>query len=339
MKILYIGGTGNISAACVRRCVELGHDVYLLNRGQRPLDDFGIHGVRTIVADMNDENAVQAKLADEHFDVVANFIVLTPDQIERDIRLFHGKCGQYIFISSASVYQKPLSNPFITESTPAKNPFWDYSRDKIACEDAGMRAHRDFDFPLTIVRPALTYETVIPMALGSWDDFTLVERVRRGEPVVVHGDGSSLWTITHSEDFAKGFVGLLGNQRAIGETFHITSDEVLSWDQLYDAFGVAAGVGPVKKVHIPSDFIARLYPWHRGNLHGDKAVSKIFDNRKLKQAVPDYCATIPFQEGIKRTIQWFEAKAERQLIRPESNQMLDTLIARYNAVFDHLTPV
>ena len=339
MKLLYIGGTGNISAACVRRSLEQGHEVTVLNRGNRALEDFGIHGATSLVADIQDEAATANALAGRSYDAVANFIAFTPADIQRDIRLFSGQCAQYLFISSASAYQKPPSSPWITESTPLCNPHWDYSRDKIACEEACTQAYRENGFPITIVRPSLTYETVIPVAIGSWDDFTIVERMRAGREVVVHGDGSSLWTITHSKDFAKGFCGLIGNQQALGDAFHITSDELLTWDQIYDAVSIAAGAGPAKKVHIPSEFISKLVPWQEGNLTGDKAVSTLFDNSKLKRAVPGFQATISFQEGIRRTIAWFEEKPERKVIQEENNQTIDQIIAAYSATYNSLQPL
>lgn len=318
----------------VRLALLQGHEVSLLNRGHRNLGDYGISGAESITADINDEAATAAALQGRHFDVVTNFIAFTPEDIERDVRLFHGKCAQYLFISSASAYQKPLANPYVTESTPLKNPFWEYSRQKIACEDVCTKAYRELDFPVTIVRSSLTYETVIPMAIGSWQDFTIVDRVRRGHPVLVHGDGNSLWTITHSEDFAKGFVGLIGNQYALGEAFHITSDELLTRNQIYDAMGIAAGVGPVKKVHVPSVLIAKLYPSMEGGLFGDKAVSTIFDNSKIKRVVPGYQATISFQAGIRRTIEWFEAEPERQVIIKSNNEVIDHVIATYQSAFE-----
>ena len=305
----------------------------------RSLSDHGISGAHSLVADISDETATRAALGASLFDVVINFIAFKPDAIERDVRLFKGRCTQYIFISSASAYQKPPGNPFVTESTPLKNPYWEYSRDKAACEDACLAAYRREDFPITIVRPSLTYETVIPVSLGSWNDFTIVDRMRRRQPVVVQGDGTSLWTITHSEDFAKGFVGLLGNQQALGEAFHITSDEVLTWNQIYDAVGLAAGVGAPEKIHVPSAFISKLVPWQEGNLLGDKAVSAIMDNTKIKRVVPGYQATISFQTGIRRTIAWFEARPERQVINAYNNTMLDGILAAYKPVFDSLKPI
>ncbi len=339
MKILFIGGTGNISAASVRLAVSNGYQVSILNRGTRKLVDFGIEGAESIIGDINDESAMSELLKDRTFDVVANFIAFTPNQVERDLRLFNGKCGQYIFISSASAYQKPPANPFITESTPLKNPYWQYSRDKIACELVCQQAYREKDFPVTIVRPSLTYETVIPLSIGAWEDFTIVERIRSGKPVIVQGDGTSLWTITHSRDFAVGFIGLMGNQRALGEAFHITSDEVLSWNQLYDAVGEAVGISPVKKVHIPSDLIARLSPEQEGGLIGDKSHSVIFDNSKIKQVVPEFNATIPFKTGIKETIKWFDAHPERSGINEETNAMFDKVIESYLSAFNKLKPV
>lgn len=339
MKILYIGGTGNISAASVRLALQQNHDVYVLNRGKRALEDYDIRGATPLIGDIQDEAAVQTLLADHHFDVVANFIAFDTPDIERDVRLFNGRCAQYIFISSASAYQKPLVQPVVTESTPLKNPHWDYSRKKIACEVACMAAYRDADFPVTIVRPSLTYETVIPVAIGSWDDFTIVDRIRKGKPVLVHGDGTSLWTITHSRDFAKAFNGLFGNQQALGEAFHITSDELLTWNQIYDAVGIAAGVGPVEKIHVPSAFIAKMVGWMEGNLLGDKAVSTIFDNSKIKRIVPGFQATIPFQQGIRETIAWFEAKPERMVIHDDNNKVIDDISAAYKSIFDTLQPL
>lgn len=338
MKLLFIGGTGNISAACVRLAVARGHDVTLLTRGNRLLDPSIDGKVSVIAADINDVTHVSDCLADQHFDVIANFIILKPQQMQRDITLFTGKCDQYIFISSASVYQKPLVSPIVTEGTTLANPYWDYSREKIACEELCIKAYRESGFPITIIRPSLTYDTVIPVAIGSWDDFTIVDRIRNGKPVIVHGDGTSLWTVTHSDDFAKGFVGLCGNQQALGQAFHITSDELLTWDQIYDAVGHAAGV-PVKKVHIPTDFIAKVVPWQEGNLLGDKSASAIFDNSKLKRIVPDYVATIPFKVGITRTVQWFEADPKRMKISDYNNTMMDHIIKQYLSVFDTLKPM
>lgn len=329
MKILFIGGTGNISTAVSRLAVEKGHELYLLNRGHRDVD---LPGAHSLVADINDPAAVEKALEGHTFDCVVNWIAFKPAEIERDLRLFSGLTGQYIFISSASAYQKPPTIPFIREDTPLVNPFWDYSRDKIACEDRLMQAHRESGFPVTIVRPSLTYDTVWPVAIGSWDDFTLIDRIRRGGKIIVHGDGTSLWTVTHADDFAKGFVPLMGHPQALGQAFHITSDEVLTWNQIYTIVAEAAGAEP-KLVHIPSDFIAAIDPWQRGNLHGDKANSAIFDNSKLRRLVPDFAATIPFHIGARRTLAWFEAKPERQRIVAETNALMDRIIATYESNF------
>lgn len=326
MKILFIGGTGNISGACTRLALEKGHEVFHLNRGHT--ESTFARQITSLNADINDEKAVSEVIAGHHFDAVANFIAFTKEDVARDFRLFKEVTDQYIFISSASAYQKPPSHPVITESTPLKNPYWQYSRDKIACEDYLNQVYREHDFPITIVRPSLTYETVIPVAIGSWTDFTIIERIREGKPIVVHGDGSSLWTITHSEDFAKGFTGLLGHQQAIGHSFHITSDEILTWNQIYEDVAAAAGA-KAEFVHIPSDFIARFDDFQRGNLLGDKAASVIFDNSKIKSFVPEFKATIPFKVGIKKTVSWFDAKPERKKIVEQNNQFLDRIIEAY----------
>ena len=337
MRVLFIGGTGNISTAVSRLAVDRGVDLTLLNRGKRP---HGIAGASSLVADISDEKSAARVLDGRTWDVVVNWIAFAPEEIERDLRLFAGKTAQYIFISSASAYQKPLAHPVVTEDTPLANPYWDYSRNKIACEDRLMRAYRESGFPVTIVRPSLTYDTVIPVAIGSWTDFTIVDRMRRGRPVVVHGDGTSLWTITHSEDFAKGFVGLLGHQQAIGHAFHITSDELLTWNQIYEAVADAAGV-KAAIVHVPSDFIVKVAKtcgmgWMEGSLLGDKAVSAIMDNSKIKRFVPGYQATIPFKQGIRRTVEWFDADPARRVIDEGNNRFLDRVLADYAKAFDDI---
>lgn len=331
MKVLFIGGTGNISTACSRLAIAKGFDLSILSRGRRTRDD--LKDARFITADINETKQIRELLKGERFDVVVNFIAYSPEEVERDIQLFSERCDQYIFISSASAYQKPPTHPVITESTPLANPFWDYSRDKIACEEILIRAYRETGFPATIVRPSHTYETVIPVAIGSWEDFTIIDRMRRGGRVIIHGDGTSLWTITHSQDFAKGFVGLMGNQQSIGHSFHITSDEILNWNQIYQAVAEAAGV-ELKAVHIASDFICQEtdkigQEWMRGNLMGDKANSAVFDNTKIKRFVPGYIATTPFREGIKRTVEWFDAHPERIRIDEENNRLMDAVLAAY----------
>jgi len=328
MKILFIGGTGNISTACSRRILSQEHELHLLTRGKRKPP--GLDGAHFIRGDINDVNQMKELLKDTPYDVVANFIAFTPEEVERDVRLFSGKCRQYIFISSASAYQKPPSHPVITESTPLHNPFWQYSRDKIACEELLTKAYREEGFPVTIVRPSHTYDMVIPAAIGSWEDFTLIDRMRRGKPVVIPGDGTSLWVMTHSDDFARGFTGLLGNQHAIGHPFHITSDELLTWNQIYEAMAEAAGAR-LNAVHVASDLICSVAEkmgdaFMKGNLLGDKANSVIFDNSKIKRLVPDYVATIPFREGIARTIRWFDEDPSRIRIDEHNNELMDGIL-------------
>lgn len=338
MKILFIGGTGNISASCVRLAKERGYEVSVLNRGVRKTKDyFDVPGVEILTADASNIDSMRKALGDRRFDVVANFIAFVPADVERDIELFRGKVGQYIFISSASAYEKPLRHPIVTESTPLKNPYWEYSRNKIACERVVQKAFEEEDFPGVIVRPSLTYNTVWPIAIGGWDDFTLVDRIRRGGEIVVHGDGTSLWTVTHADDFAAAFTGLLGNSATIGEAFHITSDEILTWEQIYRTIAEAAGVYDPKLVFIPSRFLAQINDWEVGNLLGDKAVSAIFDNSKIKRFVPGFSAKIPFHEGARRTLAWFEADPARQIIRPEVNAQMDGYIAAWRKAMNTLS--
>jgi len=325
LKVLFIGGTGNISTSVSKLCIERGIDLYLLNRGKSGVK---IARARTITGDIQQPKELAGTLGKHQWDVVVNWIAFTSNDIERDIRLFFGKTRQYIFISSASAYQKPPSHPIITESTPLKNPFWEYSRNKIACEEKLNQAYRQKDFPMTIVRPSLTYDTVIPVAIGGWKEYTIVDRLKKGKKIIVHGDGTSLWTITHAKDFARGFVGLLDHQQAIGQAFHITSDEVLTWNQIYQAVAEAAGV-EAKMVHIASDFICQVEPSFTGTLLGDKSHSAIFDNSKIKKFVPDFVATIPFKTGIKQTLGWFEADASRMTINQVTNRMMNRIIKAY----------
>jgi len=257
---------------------------------------------------------------------VVDWIAFTPEQVRLDLELF-AETGHYVFISSASAYQKPPTHPVITESTPLFNPFWQYSRDKIACEEILNEAYRRRNFPITIVRPSLTYgPTQIPASFSSWNHpWTLVDRMRRGQPVIVPGDGSSLWTMTHNSDFAVGFLGLLGNQQAVGHSFHVTSDELLTWDQIYQSIGQAAGVEP-RLVHISSEFIAACAPDEAGGLLGDKARSGIFDNSKIKRLVPGYVAVKPFFDGVRESVRWFEDHPERQTVDAAFNDLSDRLV-------------
>jgi len=325
MKVLFIGGTGNISTSVSMACLERGIELHLLTRGTRRVDIPGAHVIR---GDVNNPGDQASLLSAGRWDSVVDWIAYTTGDIERDINLFRGRADQYVFISSASVYQKPPVHPVITESTPLCNPFWEYSRNKIACEERLNRAYREEVFPATVVRPSHTYDTVIPVALGGWTEYTVVERMKKGRPVIVHGDGTSLWTVTHAEDFAKGFVGLLGHPQAIGEAFHITSDETLTWNQIYQSIARAAGCEP-RIVHIPSDFIAMCDESLRGGLLGDKAYSVMFDNSKIKRIVPDFTATIPFHLGIRRTLAWFEADPARQVVRSETHAMMDRILQAY----------
>jgi nucleoside-diphosphate-sugar epimerase len=328
MKVLFIGGTGNISTESSLRCIKLGIELTLLTRGNRGV---AIPGAKFIVGDIN-QKSTQEQLAKQQWDAVVNWIAFTAEDVERDIRLFSKITKQYVYISSASCYQKPVSNPIITESTPLANPWWQYSRDKIAGEDALTKAYRETGFPICIVRPSLTYDTVIPLPIGAWTHYNVIERIKQGKPIIVQGDGTSLFTITHASDFAKGFVGLLARQTTIGHAFHITSDESLSWDQINQAVAAAVGVEP-NIVHIPSDFICHVAPDYTGTLLGDKSHSVIFDNRKIKQFVPDFCASTPFNIGIKQTLDWFAENPERQIFDHQSEALSDKIIKQYQQAF------
>jgi nucleoside-diphosphate-sugar epimerase len=326
MKVLFVGGTGLISSACTRLAVERGVELFLLNRGSDP--DRG--GATSLVADAHDEAATEGVLAGHRFDVVVDWIAYTPEDIERDLRLFRHRTDQFVFISSASAYLKPLGDWIIREDTPLANPFWDYSQNKIACEERLMRAYREDGFPVTIVRPSLTYgDTQVPLSVNSWErPFTAIARMRAGRPIIVPGDGTALWTMTHNTDFAVGFVGLLGRRAAIGHAFNITSDEVLTWDEIYRQTAAAAGA-EARIVHIASDFIAACLPEWSGTLLGDKSGSAVFDNTKIKRFVPDFRAVTPYAEGIRRTVAWFDADPARQLIDAEMDARWDRLIAAY----------
>jgi nucleoside-diphosphate-sugar epimerase len=325
MKVLFIGGSGFISTAVSRLAVAKGIELFWLNRGQR---QGNVPGVQHLIADVHQPDEARRVLEGHRFDVVVDWIAYTEDDIERDLALFRGRVGQFIFISSASAYQKPPRVAIITESTPLYNPVWKYSQDKIACELRLLRAYRDEGFPITIVRPSLTYDWNFPIAIGGWDSYTLIDRLKTGRPIIVHGDGSSLWVVTHSEDFGRGFVGLLANEQAIGQAFHITSDEVLTWNQIYEIIAEAAG-RPANMVHIASDFIVQTVPSQTGNLLGDKAWSAIFDNSKIKAFVPGFQAAIPFREGIRRTLAWFDADESRRRIDAGVNAEMDHILEVY----------
>ncbi len=327
MKVLFIGGTGLISQAASRLAVTRGIDLYLLNRGNNP--SFIPDGAQSIPADIRKPDQLHRALKGHSFDAVVDWIGFTPEHIRLDIDIFKDRTDQYIFISSASAYQKPLGHYLVDESTPLANPHWQYSRDKIACEQLLMDEYRRSGFPATIVRPSFTYgDTMIPAALNSWHHpWSLVDRMRKGRKIIVHGDGSALWTMTHNSDFAKGLIGLLGNTQTIGHAFHITSDEVLTWDQIYETIGAAAGVTP-DTIHMTSDYIVSKLPDMQGTLLGDKAVSCVFDNSKIKRFVPGFQATVSFAKGIRQTIQWFEAHPERCTIDEQWNRTMDALIGQ-----------
>jgi nucleoside-diphosphate-sugar epimerase len=329
MKVLFIGGTGVISSACAELAVEKGFELYLLNRGKtkRPVPKKA-HILR---GDIRDRNSAESAIENRTFDVVVNWVALTPEHIKRDFELFGGRTGQYIFISSASAYQTPPKKLPVNEFTPLSNNFWKYSRDKIACEKLLLQAYRKGHFPVTIVRPSHTYDcTLLPMH----NKYTLLDRMRKGKKVIVHGDGTSLWVLTHHRDFARGFVGLIGDSLAIGESFHITSDELLSWNQIYEILAYAAGT-EASIIHIPSEFIASFDPEWGANLLGDKSHSMIFDNSKIKRFVPDYTATIPFFTGAQEIISWYNADPSRQIVDEKENQMIDKIIARYEMALPH----
>ena len=326
MKVLFIGGTGIISSACSRLSVERGIDLYLLNRGTtlRPIPA----GAKILKGDIRNETSAKQAIGDLKFDAVVDWVAFTPEHIEADLKLFRDRTNQFVFISSASAYQPPPINLPVTESTPLDNPYWEYSRAKIACEERLMSAYREEKFPMTIVRPSHTYDcTSLPMHGG----YTIVDRMRKGKKVIVHGDGSSLWVLTHHADFAKGFVGLLGNSRAIGEAFQITSDELLTWDQIFEIVAAAAGT-VAKIVHVTSDFIAKFDPEWGAGLLGDKSHSMIFDNSKIKRTVPGFSATIPFSQGAREIMAWLDANPSWKTVDETLNATIDSIIARYEAV-------
>jgi len=321
-RVLFIGGTGIISTSSGRRALEQGWDLTLLNRGSsttRPVPD----GAEVVVADIRDPASVKAALGDREFDVVVDFVAFTPEHVKADVEVFTGRTGQYVFISSASAYQTPPARLPILESSPLRNPAWAYSQNKIAAEQVLVDAYRSTGFPATIVRPSHTYdETALPTT-GGWTD---IDRMRRGVPVVVHGDGSSIWVLTHSRDFAVAFVGLLGHPQAVGDSFHITSDQLQTWDQIYREIGAAAGVEP-NLVHVTSDDIALLHPPFGPGLLGDKTHSVIFDNSKVKALVPEYVATTPFSVGAREIIAWYDADASRRTVDADTDAAFERILA------------
>jgi nucleoside-diphosphate-sugar epimerase len=322
LSALFIGGNGIISSACSRLAVAQGFDVTLLNRGRsttRP----PIDGAKTLVADAADPGAMRAAIGDRDFDVVVNFQVFDAQRAAADIELFSGRTGQYVFISTAATYQKPVVRIPITESTPQRNPFSPYAQNKIASETTYIEAYRDRGFPVTIVRPSHTYDpTLIPLD-GGW---TVIDRMRRGRKTVIHGDGTSLWTLTHQEDFARAFTGLLGNPRIVGDSVHITSDEALTWDAIAQDLARAAGAD-ADIVHVASAQLVREIPAWEGPIIGDKSYSLVFDNAKIKRLVPGWTATIPFWRGAREIVAWYDAHPEHQVVDPDLDQTLDRVAA------------
>ena len=323
LKVLFIGGTGVISAAAAERAVAVGHRLTILNRGSETLRP-AAEGAEVLKADMRDAASVRAALGNRMFDVVVDFVAFTAGHVAADIELFTGRTGQYVFISSASAYQKPPARLPILESTPLRNPFWQYSRDKIACEDLLVKAYREDGFPVTIIRPSHTYDRTSIALTGGW---TEIARMRAGKPVVVHGDGTSLWTLTHASDFAKALVGLLGLPQALGDSFTITSDEFLPWNRIYEIFAEAAGAPAPQLVHIASDTIAAAAPELGPSLLGDKSHSLVFDNSKVKALVPEFICTVPFALGARQILNWFDANPDQQIVNEGLNSTFDQLIA------------
>jgi nucleoside-diphosphate-sugar epimerase len=330
MKVLFIGGTGTISSACAPLAVERGVELTLFNRGQstRAMPE----GARVVHGDIRDRESARSALGNETFDVVVDWVAFTPKQIEMDLELFRGRTCQFIFISSASVYQSPPARLPVTEETPLENPYWQYSRDKIACEERLMRAYREEQFPVTVVRPSHTYDQRTLPLKGR---YTAIDRMRRGKKVIVHGDGSSLWVMTHHQDFAKGFVGLLGNEKTIGEAFQITSDELLTWNQIYQlAAGAASTTADI--LHVPTDLLAQYDAEWGAELRGDKAHSMVFDNSKIKHFVPDFAAATPFARGVEEIMAWHDADPSRQVVDKALDELMDRIVADNERAFGNL---
>ena len=332
MKALFIGGTGLISSAVSALAIERGWELTLVNRGKRP--EFTPKAAKIINLDLGDYSSLKGAVADETYDVVVQWIAFHPDRVEQDVEIFGGKTGQYIFISSGAAYERPMKRHIVTEDLPLNNTYWQYGRDKRMCEDVCVAAYREKGFPITIVRPSLTYgPTQIPFASGSWRyPWSLCKRMLDGKPIVSHGDGLSLWQMTHNTDFAKGFVGLMGRAQAIGEAYHIVSDEVLTWDQIAYAIGDALGAKP-RIVHMSAEQIARFIPDKYGDLLGDKSTSCVYDCAKLKRLVPDFVCTVPFVEGVRRSVEYFIAHPELQVIDEGWDAAMDALVEADKLVY------
>jgi len=330
MKVLFIGGTGTISSACVERAVQKGIEVYVYNRGTHnedlPKD------VKTLKGDIRDRQFTENMLKEYTFDAVVNWVAFIPEHLVQDIEFFSGRTGQYIFISSASAYAKPPAGTFVTEGTQLGNPFWQYSRDKIACEELLLSAWREEGFPVTIVRPSHTYgDKMIPSIFDRGP--TIVDRIRRGREIIIPGDGTNRWTLTHNSDFAKAFTGLLGNPGAIGEAFHITSDEALTWEQIHKIIAARLGT-EAHIVHIPADLICGMYPEFTGPLKGDKIHTALFDNTKIKRLVPEFICGTPFHAGVERALRRLETHPEEAAVDGELNKKIDAVLERYKRVWE-----
>lgn len=323
-KVLFIGGTGVISSASTQLAVERGLDLYLLNRGTsttRPVPE----GATVLTGDIRDPESARRALGDHEFDAVVDWVAFTPEHVRTDLELFAGRTGQYVFISSASAYQTPAARLPLTESTPLRNPYWQYSRDKIACEEILTQAYREDGFPATIVRPSHTYDRTLVPIDGGW---TVLDRMRQGKEIVIHGDGTSLWTLTHHTDFARGLLPLVANPRTLGEAFHITGDDVLTWDQIAHTLAAAAGV-EARIVHVPTDVIAAQDPEWGPWLQGDKAHCTVFDTSKLRSLVPDFTTQVRFEQGAREIVEWYDADPARKVVDPRFDALHDRLVERF----------
>jgi nucleoside-diphosphate-sugar epimerase len=326
MKILFLGGTGNISTACVEHALARGHAVAIFTRGRRA-SPFG-PWVEVLHGDRDDPEALGRAAQESRWDAVVDFLAYTPSQVEAALEAFAGRSGQYVFIGTAASYDKPNAPLPIREDAPLANAHWEYARLKIACEQAVRRAHEEGRVPSTIVRPSYTYgETWIPSGFGG-QDYTVVDRMRRGLPVVCHGDGTALWGMTHASDFAVGLVGLLGQPGALGEAFHVTTDEVLTWNAIYEAIARAAGV-EARLVHVPSALIAALVPDRGASLLGDKAHSSVFDNAKARRQVPEFQPRVSFAEGVARSVAWYDADPARRVVNATANENIERVLAAW----------
>ena len=335
MKILLIGGTGNISASITRRCLERGNEVYLFNRGNHR--EFEALGARYIIGDAFDPFDLKAKIGDKTFDVVANFILFTPEQARINYEIFVGRTGQFFFISSCTVYQKPILKLPVTADTPLRNPFSQYAKNKIACEEYFAARYRDENFPITIVRPSHTYgeKKLVVGPLMGWGvpHWTLADRILRGEPVIVHDLGRTFWTATHSDDFAYAFCGLAGNREAVGQSFHITNDDPHTWNAIMELYGQILGV-ETKIVHVPTEFIGKLYPDKGMAILGDMSENAIFDISKLQKFVPGYRTRIPLREGLTRSINWYLNNPSAMIVDDNNNRLMDHIIKAWRNVLE-----